>query len=255
MESLILQKLLSQSIYRLGKRGKWYERLALVQMTYLGKNDVKATREQRKCALETCIKALHDTTVHQKQHDFSYMRLKKPKEINVYGERLSEEITGKKSVWRTNNGAECSVEQVALEYYSLKGFKGLHAENGIVRTIASLLFWDIIFASIPGVFETPYQKAPLDLRSDAFYESINWNYELQDILEIAECIGSSSLASLCQLLFQEYSQRQSGIPDLCCWNYEKKECLFSEESLTRFGIQVEVCYVKLWKGDDILLEQ
>lgn len=32
-----------------------------------------------------------------------------------------------------------------------------------------LLFWDIIFASIPGVFETPYQSAPLDLGSDAFY--------------------------------------------------------------------------------------
>lgn len=35
---------------------------------------------------------------------------------------------------------------------------------------AVLLFWDIIFAPIPGVFETPYQTAPLDMRSDAFYE-------------------------------------------------------------------------------------
>lgn len=40
------------------------------------------------------------------------------------GERISEEITGKKSVWRSDNGAECSVEQVALEYYAKKGFKG-----------------------------------------------------------------------------------------------------------------------------------
>ncbi|KAG0769936.1 hypothetical protein G6F16_002647 [Rhizopus arrhizus] len=273
MESLILHKLLSQRVYRLGKRGKWYERLALIQMNYLEKNDAKAVRDQKKCALQTCIDALHDTTVHQiflpgiqerikrlerqlcipkrEQHDFSYMCLKKPREIIIYGERLSEEVLGKKSIWRTNNGAECSVEQVALEYYSTKGFKGLHAENGIIRMIASLLFWDVIFASIPGVFETPYQTEPLDLRSDAFYESrfdiikerlneiengnylemirsvdererekqtmctgINWNYELQDILEIAECIGPSSLASLCKLLFEEYGQRQSGMPDL-----------------------------------------
>ncbi|CAO3697136.1 unnamed protein product [Rhizopus stolonifer] len=329
MESLILKKLLSQCIYRLGKRGKWYERLALIEMNYLEKSNPKKIRELKKCALKTCIDALHDTTVHQihihsiherikrlerqlciprsEQHDFSYMILKKPREIIVYGERLSEETIGKKSIWRTNNGAECSVEQVALEYYSLKGFKGLHAENGIIKMIASLLFWDVIFASIPGVFETPYQAAPLDLRSDAFYESrldliqkrlgeietgnyldiiksvdererpnqticigINWNYELQDILEIAECIGPLALASLCQLLFQEYGQRQSGMPDLCCWNYENKECLFSEvkgpgdilsqtqklwvESLTGFGIQVEVCFVKLWKGDDVLLD-
>lgn len=44
--------------------------------------------------------------------------------ILFLGERLSEEVLGKKSIWRTNNGAECSVEQVALEYYSTKGFKG-----------------------------------------------------------------------------------------------------------------------------------
>lgn len=59
---------------------------------------------------------------------------------------------------------------------------------------------------------------------------VNWNYELEDILEIAEvseanfylmlllifkkCIGPFSLASLCKLLFEEYGQRQSGMPDL-----------------------------------------
>lgn len=169
-----------------------------------------------------------------------------------------------------------------------------------------LLFWDIIFASIPGVFETPYQNEPLDLRTDAFYESridlinarleeienggyldiikrvddrerpkytmcvgINWNYEQRDILEIAECIGASSLAALCKLFFEEFSQRQGGMPDLCCWNYEKKQCLFSEvkgprdklsktqqvwiETLTGLGIPVEVCHVQVWKGEDIFL--
>ncbi|KAG1207403.1 hypothetical protein G6F68_007571 [Rhizopus microsporus] len=330
LESLILHKLLSQRVYRLGKRGKWYERLALVQMNYLERKDAKVMREQKKCALQTCIDALHDPLVHQiyihgiqerikrlerqlsipkrEQHDFSYMSLRKPREITVYGERISnDDDVNKKSIWRTNNGAECSVEEVALEYYAKKGFKGLHAENGIIRMIASLLFWDILFAPIPGVFETPYQTAPLDIRSDAFYESrldiiqkrlnaiengdyldiiktidtrerprqtlcigVNWNYELEDILEIAECIGPMPLASLCKLLFEEYGQRQSGMPDLCCWNYEKKECLFSEvkgpgdtlsetqklwiDTLASVGIQVEVCFVKLWKGKDVFLE-
>lgn len=68
MESLILHKLLSQRVYRLGKRGKWYERLALIQMNYLEKNDAKAVRDQKKCALQTCIDALHDTTVHQSNY-------------------------------------------------------------------------------------------------------------------------------------------------------------------------------------------
>ena len=65
LESLILHKLLSQRVYRLGKRGKWYERLALVQMNYLERKDAKVMREQKKCALQTCIDALHDPLVHQ----------------------------------------------------------------------------------------------------------------------------------------------------------------------------------------------
>lgn len=32
-----------------------------------------------------------------------------------------------------------------------------------------LLFWDILFADIPGAFETEYQSAPLDIAEDCFY--------------------------------------------------------------------------------------
>ena len=38
-----------------------------------------------------------------------------------------------------------------------------------MTTLFALLFWDIIFADIPGAFETPYQTAPLDLMEDSFY--------------------------------------------------------------------------------------
>lgn len=62
LESVILQKLISQNFYRLGKRGKWYQRLALVQSKYLNKDQV---RTQKKLALQTCIDAIHDPRVHQ----------------------------------------------------------------------------------------------------------------------------------------------------------------------------------------------
>jgi fanconi-associated nuclease 1 len=35
--------------------------------------------------------------------------------------------------------------------------------------IFALVFWDIIFADIPGAFETSYQTAPLDLAEETFY--------------------------------------------------------------------------------------
>lgn len=70
LEALILQKLLNQYVYRLGKRGKWYERLALVQTLYLNKDQ---PRLQKKIALKTCVDALHDPRVHQSK----YQRMKR----------------------------------------------------------------------------------------------------------------------------------------------------------------------------------
>lgn len=31
-----------------------------------------------------------------------------------------------------------------------------------------MIFWDVLFAPVPGAFETEFQSAPLDLNSDAF---------------------------------------------------------------------------------------
>lgn len=47
----------------------------------------------------------------------------------------------------------------------------MHTEGSIIACLFSLLFWDILFAPIPGAFETPYQTAPLDLWEDSFYFS------------------------------------------------------------------------------------
>lgn len=44
-----------------------------------------------------------------------------------------------------------------------------HCEGRIVTTIFGLLFWDIIFAPVPGAFETEFQVAPLDIGEDTFY--------------------------------------------------------------------------------------
>lgn len=46
-----------------------------------------------------------------------------------------------------------------------------HCEGKALRTIFGILFWDIIFAPIPGAFETPYQTAPLDISHESFYTS------------------------------------------------------------------------------------
>jgi len=100
-----------------------------------------------------------------------------------------------------------------LQYYELKEeWKGSHCEGSVFVTLFSLLFWDILFADVPHVFQTPYQgmsdnatmrqcdydshlslvtalkqlitispflfasitDSPLDLGTDAFYPSRQW---------------------------------------------------------------------------------
>jgi len=94
-----------------------------------------------------------------------------------------------KSCWKgRDDGEVVSVEEFSLQHYEDEGWKGyvaflpwsesihiiwrrLHSEGRIVYTIFGLLFWDIIFTSIPGAFETPFQVAPLDIDTDTFYHS------------------------------------------------------------------------------------
>lgn len=69
------------------------------------------------------------------RHDFSQTQLRKANNKILYGERLSEKIIGQKSIWRSLDGAEITVEQLVLEWYERKGWKGFHSESGIITTI------------------------------------------------------------------------------------------------------------------------
>lgn len=52
-----------------------------------------------------------------------------------------------------------------MQHYKLSGdWDSMHTEGGVVVTLFFLLLWDVIFdSSIPYVFQTAYQDAPLDL--------------------------------------------------------------------------------------------
>ena len=94
-----------------------------------------------------------------------------------------------KSIWRGRGGEEVSVEILALQHYENLGYKGyafhplniifqclisntsFHCEGRILCTIFGLLFWDILFADVPGAFETPYQSTPLDIAEESFYHA------------------------------------------------------------------------------------
>ncbi|TFK36369.1 VRR-NUC domain-containing protein [Crucibulum laeve] len=211
--------------------------------------------------------------------------------------------TGKSS-WKGRDGEIVNVETRALEYYEDQGFKGFHSETRILTTLFALLFWDVIFTDIPGAFETAYQSAPLDMAEDSFYHArkdlidarlrdiksgkareilekhdekyreknvwcigVRWDMcERCDLVEIVECLGGPSLATICRLFCEDYAGRNSGVPDLIVWNAEKRLCKFVEvkgpgdrpqenqklwfDTLLGASAAVEVCLVVDEKEDD-----
>ncbi|KAI1329558.1 VRR-NUC domain-containing protein [Xylariaceae sp. FL0255] len=305
-EHALLTELLDQRLFHLARRGSWYQRKALLEEHYMHallpnpsyQDADKQKSHWKSIAVTTCETALEDPDCHLKyhydlqkrliklekqlkiplrlQHDFGHVRLKKPEEHYVEGIQLKKlDMRGKngrapstKTTWvdEAEGEGECSVESMCLSWYRGQGWKGYHAEGGIIRTLFAYLFFDILFLYIPNVFQTAYQTCPLDLHTDAFYPTraseinhrlveiangrapkliervdnqerekrtcvvgLNWDYELEDLLELADCFDGAALATVCKVMAQEYGQRGGGIPDLILWRQEPvKECMFAE---------------------------
>lgn len=293
-EHTLLTELLDQRLFQMARRGSWYQRKALLEEHYMFEIDPDPQftdpelqkKHWRRIAVATCEAALEDRDCHliyhydlQKrlnklerrlripkrlQHDFGHLTLHKPEEHNVSGTQIlrDDPTAGKrggastKTVWvdESEGGGDCSVEAMCLSHYREQGWKGYHAEGGILRTLFAYLFYDVLFLYIPNVFQTAYQTCPLDLHTDAFYPAraseinhrlvavangdaprlirevheahaerrtcvvgLNWDYELADLVELAGCFPGEALAAVCKVMAQEYRQRGGGVPDLVLW--------------------------------------
>ncbi|KAF5595724.1 uncharacterized protein FSUBG_9037 [Fusarium subglutinans] len=292
-EHELLTELLDQRLFHPARRGGWYQRKALLEEHYMPALDPnpkftdpeQQKKHWKKIAVATCETGLQDPDCHlifhydlQKrlvklekklriprrlQHDFGHLDLQKPIEHTIKGIQLKKDIIAKggrqvstKTIWldELDTQEECSVEAMCLSQYRSDGWKGYHAEGGIIRTLFAYLFYDILFLYIPNVFQTAYQTCPLDLHTDAFYPSraseinhrlveiangeaprlirkvweseherrtsvvgLNWDFEIDDLVELAGCFEGSALAAVCKVMAQEYRQRGGGIPDLILW--------------------------------------
>ncbi|KAM0253951.1 hypothetical protein ACHAQJ_007020 [Trichoderma viride] len=293
-EHELLTELLDQRLFHLSRRGSWYQRKALLEEHYMPTLDPdpatpdleQQKKRWRAIAVSTCEAGLQDPDCHlihhydlQKrliklekklripkrlQHDFGHVRLADPLELSVEGVQLKRNPPPKpggqapstRTIWldRLDSGGECTVEEMCLSHFQSQGWKGYHAEGGIIRTLFAYLFYDILFLYIPNVFQTAFQTCPLDLHTDAFFPArtseinhrlveiangegerllrgvwereherrtsvigLNWDFEVEDLIELVRCFEGSALAALCKVMAQEYRQRGGGIPDLILW--------------------------------------
>lgn len=150
--------------------------------------------------------------------------------------------------------ATVSVESLAMEHYAdTENWRGLHSETRVWTTLFVLLFADAIFLPIPGVFQSQFQIAPLDFGTDSFVakrfpaiadrlelirkghgkgivrttwhkfygcalQGVSWILlSLDDLCDIVDGLGGSSLADIMGLLAEDFSSWSSGAPDLLLW--------------------------------------
>jgi len=248
------------------------------------------------------------------QHQFGHTCLAKPIERSVEGVRIerrpqlshsnSNNVNGRrtsmsnatptrrgaKTIWLDprDNNTECSVEAMCLSWYRDHGWKGYHSEGGVIRTLFALLFYDVLFTYVPNVFQTPYQTCPLDLHTDAFYNTrmseinarlveiangkaeeivrgvwkregerntcvvgLDWAFGLEDICEIVTCFGGEKLGTVCKVMAQEYAQRGGGVPDLFLWRTGESDGEEKERKGQQNG-RGEVCFAEVKSENDRL---
>ncbi|OAA67606.1 coiled-coil domain-containing protein MTMR15 [Cordyceps fumosorosea ARSEF 2679] len=193
-----------------------------------------------------------------------------------------------KTIWldELDSEGECSVEDMCLSHFRAEGWKGYHSEGRIVRTLFAYLFYDILFLYIPNVFQTAFQTCPLDLHTDVFFPTraseinhrlveienggaeslvravwereherrtevvgLNWDYEIDDLLELVRCFDGGALAAICKVMAQEYRQRGGGVPDLILWRAHE-----SPGECGSGGRKGEVMFVEVKSENDRLSE-
>ncbi|KAI9571252.1 VRR-NUC domain-containing protein [Boletus coccyginus] len=217
-----------------------------------------------------CIDAPHQGNQNIKRYYSPVITSVKPESgssaASASRSKSSSDIPKGKSLWLGRTGEEVTVEALALQRYEEQGFKGVHCETRVIAMLFGLLFWDVIFESIPGAFETPYQTAPLDIAEDSFYHArkdlmekrlaaieagksadlirnvdaehrtsetwcvgVQWDlFSSEDLVDIVTCIGGKALSVICRVLCENYTFGTSGGPDLFLWNTEKGTCKFVE---------------------------
>ncbi|NWS72140.1 FAN1 nuclease, partial [Crotophaga sulcirostris] len=195
-----LQTLLSQDVYCIDSRGRWWDRLALNLHQHL-KNTKKAIGCIRQGLADPSVRTGHRLALYQRAlrirdstsckqfrclfHDLPVITVGDVTHVTIKGKMCPQVGMGKSIFLMEDIGDEeggedvsvstvmCSVEELALTHYRQNGFdQGIHGEGSTFMTLYGILMWDIIFMDgIPDVFRNSYQTFPLDLYTDSFYEN------------------------------------------------------------------------------------
>uniref|UniRef100_A0A671VV77 Fanconi-associated nuclease n=1 Tax=Sparus aurata TaxID=8175 RepID=A0A671VV77_SPAAU len=234
-----LRSLLSQSIYCLDSRGRWWDRLALNLHQHLKKPD-QAICVIRDGLLDPLVRTGHKLSLHQRAvrmkesasckkyrlqlRELPTIQVQDVQHVTIRGQLFPHEGgMGKSRFLIPANGegeesgdatAIGSVEDLCLAHYHQQGFdQGIHGEGSTFSTLFALLLWDIIFMEgIPDVFRNPYQTCPLDLYTDCFYENRKEAIECR-----VQLLSEASVETLHGMLEDVWTSQEGKVCSLVNW--------------------------------------
>lgn len=236
-----LRNLLSQSVYCVDSRGRWWDRLALNLQQHLKQH------EQAICAIrdglnDPLVRTGHQLSLHQRAsrmkesasfkkyrlllRDLPTIHVQDVCHVTIRGQLFAHEGGMGKSVFlraanedegsrmETDTMVMCSVEDLALAHYRTLGFdQGIHGEGSTFSALFGLLMWDIIFMDgVPDVFRNPYQSCPLDLHTDCFYGN-----RREAIESRTEMLSEVSAETLQELITDVWNGQEGKVCTLINW--------------------------------------
>ena len=179
----LLQMLLRQPLNP-ARRGRWCEKLALHLQQHLHRVDEALALCQSGIAdpqvrtghrlnlvarAERLCKAAKNPHLLPALATVPDARLAAPVEWTVRGCPVERQDGAMGHIRYLDGDVICRVEELVIRHEAKDGWRGAHCEGRLFGLLFRLLFWDIIYADVPGVFITPYQHRPLDFGLPDFY--------------------------------------------------------------------------------------
>ena len=241
-------RLLNRIAYRLEQREELTRALELFQTNQLPPSRERQTRilfKQEKYAESLSIlDQINSSPISADETQF-YLRFinKVLKKLDQKPLRLTKPtITTSNHCWQRSEG---SVEEQAVNYFG----NSVWLENNLPMAVFGLIYWDAIFADIPGVWHHPFQSGPSDLSDPEFCSRrqpwiqviqnqtkeewrqtlqacwqnkqdirnpfVNWKQvSLPWVLHCFDALNHEQWLGLFNHLFADLRQHRSGFPDL-----------------------------------------
>lgn len=153
-EAEVLRQLLHQRVFRRGRRGDWYDRLALITANYPSSTTPNAIRKAKWEALQIAVQGIEDPDTHliyhdtlqrritrlesqlnlpfSEKHDFSYAKLRKCEQSTFFGVRLDSMQGEKKSLFGT------PLQAGRHKAVSVDGAAGRYQERAPLRKVVKV---------------------------------------------------------------------------------------------------------------------